>query len=159
MWNNLSVPDKNIYASVTPVPIVIVDWSVDKQAINFGLFLKCNVVSVVHKITFWIMSIIPIKFTLYWFFPFLSNVFGKMHYVPLFLFCYLTPDGYSSWGVLDTQCFNYCLACFYTLIKHKKGGKFADFNEMYQELEQNIPTLTYYVFYHVLSTWIYVIYV
>ena len=53
--------------------------------------------------------------------------------------------------------FNYCLACFYTLIKHKKGGKFAshfnaDFSEMYQELEQNNPTLTYYVFYHVLST-------
>ena len=58
--------------------------------------------------------------------------------------------------------FNYCLACFYTLIKHKQGGKFvshfiADFNEMYQELEQNTPTLTYYVFYHVLATWIYVI--
>ena len=49
--------------------------------------------------------------------------------------------------------FNYCLACSYTSIKHKQGGKFvshfiADFNEMYQELEQNTPTLTYYVFYH-----------
>ena len=60
--------------------------------------------------------------------------------------------------------FNYCLARFYTLIKHKQGDKFvshfiADFNEMYQELEQNTPTLNYYVFYHKLSTWIYVIYV
>ena len=45
---------------------------------------------------------------------------------------------------------------FLLSIKHKQGGKFvphfiADFNEMYQELEQNTPTLTYYVFYHVLS--------
>ena len=63
--------------------------------------------------------------------------------------------------------FNYCLACFYiyyTLIEHKQGSKFvshfiADFNVMYQELEQNTPTVTYYVFYHVPSTWIYVIYV
>ena len=51
---------------------------------------------------------------------------------------------------------------FLLSIKDKQGGKFvshfiADFNEMYQELEQNTPTLTYYVFYHVLSTWIYVI--
>ena len=43
------------------------------------------------------------------------------------------------------------LACFYTLIEHKQGSKFvfhfiADFNVMYQELEQNTPTLTYYVF-------------
>ena len=51
---------------------------------------------------------------------------------------------------------------FLLSIKHKQGGKFvshfiADFNEMYQELEQNTTTLTYCVFYHVLSTWIYVI--
>ena len=43
------------------------------------------------------------------------------------------------------------LACFYTLIEHKQGSEFvfhfiADFNVMYQELEQNTPTLTYYVF-------------
>ena len=53
--------------------------------------------------------------------------------------------------------FNCCLACFYALIELKKGSKFvshliADFNVMYQELKQNIPTVTY-VFYHVLSTW------
>ena len=52
-----------------------------------------------------------------------------------------------------------CFYGFYTLIEHKQGSKFvfnfiADFNVMYQELEQNTPTLTYYVFYHVLSTWI-----
>ena len=57
-----------------------------------------------------------------------------------------------------------CFYGFYTLIEHKQGSKFvfnfiADFNVMYQELEQNTPTLTYYVLYHVLSTWIYVIYV
>ena len=49
------------------------------------------------------------------------------------------------------------------LIEHKKGSKFvshfiADFKEMYQDLEQNIPTVTY-VFYHVQPAWIYVIYV
>ena len=49
--------------------------------------------------------------------------------------------------------FNCCLACFYALIEHKKGSEFAshfiaDFNVMYQELEQNIPTAIY-VFYHV----------
>ena len=46
---------------------------------------------------------------------------------------------------------NYCLACFYILIEHKQGGKFvshfiADFNVMYQEREENTPTLTYYIF-------------
>ena len=56
--------------------------------------------------------------------------------------------------------FNCCLACLYALIQHKKGSKFvshfiADFNVMYQELEQNIPTVTY-VFYHVQPAWIYV---
>ena len=59
--------------------------------------------------------------------------------------------------------FNCCLACFYALIEHKKGSKFVshfitDFKEMYQELEQNIPTVTY-VFYHVQPAWKYVIYV
>ena len=54
------------------------------------------------------------------------------------------------------------LACFYTLIEHKQGSKFvfhfiADFNVMYQELEQNTPTLTY--IYIVNATWISVIYV
>ena len=39
------------------------------------------------------------------------------------------------------------LACFYTLVEHKQGSKFvyhfiADFNVMYQKLEQNTPTLT-----------------
>ena len=42
--------------------------------------------------------------------------------------------------------FNNCLACFYALIEHKQGSKFvsyfiADFNVMYQELEQNTPTV------------------
>ena len=59
--------------------------------------------------------------------------------------------------------FNCCLACFYALIEHKKGSKFvshfiADFNVMYQELKQNIPTVTY-VFYHVLSTWMDICYI
>ena len=49
--------------------------------------------------------------------------------------------------------FNCCLACFYALLEHKKSSEFvshfiADFNVMYQELEQNIPTVTY-IFYHV----------
>ena len=57
--------------------------------------------------------------------------------------------------------FNCCLTCFYALIEHKKGSKFvphfiADFNVMYQELEQNIPTVAY-VFYHEQPAWIYVI--
>ena len=54
------------------------------------------VVSVVHKITFWVMSINPIKFTLCCFFHVLCNVLGKMDYGPHLLFCWLTSDGYSS---------------------------------------------------------------
>ena len=82
---------------------------------------------------------------------------GKMQYGTHFLFCCPTPDCYLSWGVLDTQWFNCYLACFYALIEHKKGGKFVshfieDFSVMYQELEQNTPTVTY-VFYHALSAW------
>ena len=52
VWNNLSVPDKNIHASVTSVGIVIVDWSVDKQTINSACFWNANCsvsASVVHK--------------------------------------------------------------------------------------------------------------
>ena len=97
------------------------------------------------------------------FFPFLSNVWGKMHYGPHFLFCCSTPDCYLSWECWTLSGFNCCLACFYALIEHKKDSKFVshfipDFNVMYQELEQNIPTATY-VFYHVQPAWIYVIYV
>ena len=78
------------------------------------------------------MSINPIKFTLCFIFPFLSNVLGKMHYGPNLLFCSLTLDGHSPWTLSG---FNYCLACFYTLIEHRQGSKFvshfvADFNVM-----------------------------
>ena len=54
--------------------------------------------------------------------------------------------------------FNYCLACFCTLTEHKQSSKLvshfiADLNVTYRELEQNPPTVTYYVIYHVQSTW------
>ena len=69
-----------------------------------------------------------------------------MHYGPNFLFCCLIPDSHSSWECWTLSGFNYCLACFYALIEHKQGSKFvsyfiADFNVLYQELEQNTPTV------------------
>ena len=45
VWNNLSVPDKNIYASVTSVCIVIVDWCIDRQLIQLVFEMQCSVVS------------------------------------------------------------------------------------------------------------------